>query len=399
MRRKVLAAAFWLAALAGGGAARAEDRTLDDAVADYRRGDTASALATLGRLAGAEPEAAYWIGAVYEKGGGVPQNLKTAARWYARAADAGFPAGEFRLGLLFDTGQGVTQDRANALKLYLAAAEHGHLAAMRAIGMAYESGNGVEKNPKAALSWYRRAADRGDNESFNRARRLALAMSSDSGLSPVDAAFAEFQRGNQMRALGTLLDAAEAGDAEAKAWLGYFYENGFAGPKDFAKAAKYYAESAAGGSLKGKTDYATALLFGVGIPHDSDAAHRLLNDAAAGGFAIAQFNLAFLEEQSAHGAPGPGLEAARRWYRSAGLLGYQPAWDELARMEGGGSTQPRPAASPTTSAAAPPVGRVTVVPLAPLPIAPRPAAAAGPMPAAPAAPPTSAPAETAPAAQ
>jgi TPR repeat protein len=344
-----MAAAFGLAALLGSAAPRADERSLDEAVADYRRGSYAAALAALGRLAESQPEAAYWIGAVYEKGEGVPQDLKTAARWYARAADRGVPAAEFRLGLLFDTGQGVAEDRGNALKLYLAAAEHGHLAAMRAIGMAYESGFGVEKNPKAAFSWYRRAADHGDNESFSRARRLALAMTSDSGMAPVDAAFAEFQRGNQMRALGALLNAAEAGDADAKAWLGFFYENGFAGAKDLARAAKYYAEAAAGGSLKGKTDYATALLYGIGTTRDRDAALRLLGEAAGAGFALAQFNLAFLEEQDAHGS-GPGLEAARRWYRSAGLLGYQPAWDEFARLADGRPPTPRP----RPAAAAPP---------------------------------------------
>ena len=362
MRRKAMAAALALAVLLGGAAARADEAGLDKAVADERRGDYASALAAFERLAGADPEAAYWVGALYEKGEGVPQDLAAAARWYARAADRGFPAAAFRLGLLLDTGQGVPQDRAGALRLYLAAAQKGHLAAMRAIGLAYESGNGVERNEKAAFSWYRRAADHGDNEAFNRARRLALAMTGDAGLSPVDTAFAEMQRGDQMRALGALLDAAEAGDAEAKAWLGYFYENGFAGPKDFAKAARYYQEAAAGGSAKGMTDYATALLYGPGVPHDPAAARRLLAAAAAAGFALAQFNLAYLEEQDAKGGEA-ALAAARRWYRSAGLLGYQPAWQELGRLLG--EPAPKPARPPAPqSPASQPLAAGTTPPAA-----------------------------------
>src|SRR5207237_767685 len=99
-----------------------------------------------------------------------------------------------------DPGLGVTANRAMALQLYLAAAKLGHLDAMRAIGMAYESGNGVERSIPNALSWYRRAADHGDNVSFNRARRLALAMNGDGGLSRFDAAFVDLQRAAQLRA-------------------------------------------------------------------------------------------------------------------------------------------------------------------------------------------------------
>ena len=324
------AVAGWLA---GAGMAQALDPNLDDALAIYRRGGYTEALTQLTAIAARhEPEADYWIGAIYEKGEGVPRSLATAARWYSQAADQGFAAAQFRLGLLYDAGKGVAADRATALRLYQAAARQGHLVAMRAVGMAYELGNGVEASPATAFSWYRRAADHGDPEAFNRARHLALTINSDVGLSPFDAAYAVFQRGNQMRAFGDLLDASEAGDAEAMAWLGNFHENGYVGPKDFAAALKYYAAAAAAGSLKGKTDYATALVYGVGTKPDRAKAIALLTEAAAGGFALAQYNLAFLLGQGGEGA-APDLAAARRWYRAAGLLGYDPAWDELKTLK------------------------------------------------------------------
>src|SRR5882724_4841826 len=240
MRTGVIVAGAVVVWLAASGMARALDPSLDDALSVYRRGGYAEALGQLSAIAARrDSEADYWIGAIYEKGEGVPRNLAAAARWYGVAADQGFAAAAFRLGLLYDAGKGVTANRAMALQLYQTAAKLGHLDAMRAIGMAYESGNGVERNLATALTWYRRAADHGDNNSFNRARRLALAMNGDGGLPRFDAAFVVFQHGEQIRALGELLDASEAGDAEAMAWLGNFYENGYAGPKDFTAALKY----------------------------------------------------------------------------------------------------------------------------------------------------------------
>jgi hypothetical protein len=333
MRRGFLIAAAVAGLLASSDLARALDPGLDDALAVYRRGGYAEALTKLSAIAARrDPEAEYWLGAIYEKGQGVPRDLAAAARWYGLASDQGFAAAAFRLGLLYDAGKGVTANRAMALQLYQAAAKLGHLDAMRAIGMAYESGNGVERSIPNALSWYRRAADHGDNDSFNRARRLALAMNGEGGLPAFDAAFVAFQRGEQIRALGDLLDASEAGDAEAMAWLGNFYENGYAGPKDFASALKYYAAASAAGSLKGKTDYATALVYGVGTKPDRAKAVALLTEAAGRGFALAQYNLAFLMKQGGGDGATPDPAAARHWYRAAGLLGYAPAWDELQRL-------------------------------------------------------------------
>jgi TPR repeat protein len=332
MRTGVIVAGAVVVWLAASAMARALDPSLDDALSVYRRGGYAEALNQLSAIAARrDAEADYWIGAIYEKGEGVPRNLAAAARWYGVAANQGFAAAAFRLGLLYDAGRGVTANRATALQLYQAAAKLGHLGAMRAIGMAYEGGNGVERNLATALAWYHRAADHGDAEAFTRARRLALAFQNEYGLPPFDAAFMVFQRGDQIRALGHLLDASEAGDAEAMAWLGNFYENGYAGPKDFSAALKYYAAAAAAGSLKGKTDYATALIYGVGTKPDRAKALALLTEAAGSGFALAQYNLAFLVGQGGDGLP-PDPAAARRWYRAAGLLGYEPAWDELKKL-------------------------------------------------------------------
>ena len=60
---------------------------------------------------------------MYEAGWGV-QDYAEAARWYRKAADQGYAAGQWRLGLLYQQGYGVQQDYLQAhMWLNLAAAQ------------------------------------------------------------------------------------------------------------------------------------------------------------------------------------------------------------------------------------------------------------------------------------
>ena len=47
---------------------------------------------------------------MYGKGQGVPQDYKTAVKWYTLAAEQGFPLAQCNLGLRYPRGQGVIQD-------------------------------------------------------------------------------------------------------------------------------------------------------------------------------------------------------------------------------------------------------------------------------------------------
>jgi uncharacterized protein len=57
-----------------------------------------------------DPRAQTYIGVMYLRGRGVPQNLLVAAYWLHLAAGAGFPEAQYFLGLMYDKGQGVPQD-------------------------------------------------------------------------------------------------------------------------------------------------------------------------------------------------------------------------------------------------------------------------------------------------
>jgi TPR repeat protein len=70
------------------------------------------------------PIAQTYIGYMYQRGLGVPQDYGVAADWLNQAAQQGEPTAQFFLGLLFDKGFGVPQDWVQAeVWLNLAAAQ------------------------------------------------------------------------------------------------------------------------------------------------------------------------------------------------------------------------------------------------------------------------------------
>ncbi len=57
-----------------------------------------------------DPRAQTYIGVMYLRGQGVPQNFLAAAYWLHLAASTGLPEAQYFLGLMYDKGQGVVQD-------------------------------------------------------------------------------------------------------------------------------------------------------------------------------------------------------------------------------------------------------------------------------------------------
>lgn len=59
---------------------------------------------------GGDPAAQTYLGEMYYRGQGVPQNFGVAAYWLRWASQAGVPTAQYFLGLMYDKGQGVPQD-------------------------------------------------------------------------------------------------------------------------------------------------------------------------------------------------------------------------------------------------------------------------------------------------
>ena len=202
-------------------------QTFEEAAAAYERGDFSTAFQGF-RIYAEQGEAVAQriLGAMYDKGEGVPQDHAEAARWYRRAAEQGDAAAQNNLGAMYDKGEGVPQDHAEAVRWYRRAAEQGEAVAQANLGGMYDKGEGVPQDYAEAARWYRRAA-----EQDHARAQVNLGLMYDKG---------EGVPQNYAEALRWYRRAAEQGDARAQVNVGLMYEDGAGVPKDFVLAHKWY---------------------------------------------------------------------------------------------------------------------------------------------------------------
>ena len=97
--------------------------------------------------------AQYNLGLMYEKGKGVPQDDKEAARLWILAAEQGYVDAQYNLGVMYNNGNGVPQDYEEAVRWYQLAAEQGDAKAQGNLGAMYAFGKGVIKDYVYAHMW------------------------------------------------------------------------------------------------------------------------------------------------------------------------------------------------------------------------------------------------------
>jgi Caspase domain/Sel1 repeat len=115
------------------------------------------------------------IGTMYELGGeGVPKDIRIAAQWHLKAAEAGNSASMQSIGLDYMVGDGVPKDYAKAAYWLEKGAEAGQPMAMGAVGVLYGYGRGVPKDLGKAAYWLRKAAATGDAVAKEQLQKLGL---------------------------------------------------------------------------------------------------------------------------------------------------------------------------------------------------------------------------------
>jgi TPR repeat protein len=123
------------------------------------------ALAACEREAGQGGTAAQrTLGTMYERGLATEASPAEAARWYAKAAEAGDRIAQYRLGVLLRNGKGVKRDEKAAVKWFQRSADQGEADAMLALAQAYDRGQGVKRSRTTAAGWYLKAAEQGKAE-------------------------------------------------------------------------------------------------------------------------------------------------------------------------------------------------------------------------------------------
>jgi TPR repeat protein len=122
-----------------------------------------------------DPEAQFYLGVMYAKGRGVPQDYQESVHWYQHAAEQGFPKAMSNLAAMYSKGKGVPKDYAQAIRWYQRAAEEQLPEAQYNLGVMYKEGQGVARDLVRAHMWFNLAAGRGHEDAY-RARVLVARM-------------------------------------------------------------------------------------------------------------------------------------------------------------------------------------------------------------------------------
>mgnify|MGYP001217690975 CR=1 FL=1 len=107
-------------------------------------------------------EAQFYLAFMYANGNEVPQNDKTAVKWWTKAAEQGLAEAQYNLGLMYAKGRVVPQNYKTAVKWYTKAAEQGYAEAQFKLGVKYANGKGVRSSNVKAYMWWNLAAFNGN---------------------------------------------------------------------------------------------------------------------------------------------------------------------------------------------------------------------------------------------
>lgn len=249
------------------------------------------------------------VGLSYQYGKGVAQDYAQAAYWYQQAANQGYADAQQNLGYCYKHGYGLTRDNAQATYWYRKAAEQGNIYAQYNLGNCYAKGEGVAKDYAQAVYWLRKAADQGDEDAK---RNLAKAEQ-----------LLQEQQSAKQGYYQQYIAAAQQGDAEAQALIGYCYYAGEGVAQDYAQAVSWYRKAANKGSLLAQFNLAICYANGEGVAQDYNQATYWYRKAAEQGDAASQINLGILYS-SGQGVAQDYAQAAY-WFRKAAEQGNAKA--------------------------------------------------------------------------
>lgn len=109
-------------------------------------------------------EAQFYMGLMYLRGLGLPQDYGKAIGWFRKSAAQGEVGSEVNIGVMYENGFGVEKDDRKALDFYRKAAEAGSATAQYNVGAMYLYGRGTAPDRTEALKWFGKAAEQGSDE-------------------------------------------------------------------------------------------------------------------------------------------------------------------------------------------------------------------------------------------
>jgi len=119
------------------------------------------------------------LGAMFEFGQGIEEDLTEALKWYKLAAAKNNLDAQYQLAQIYRYRRNFSQDFAEAARWYKLAAEQGHADSQFNIGMMYWDGKGVLQDYLLAYMWLHLSAVNGNKNALEKCELIAHEMTID----------------------------------------------------------------------------------------------------------------------------------------------------------------------------------------------------------------------------
>lgn len=287
-----------------------------------------------------------------------PHHLEMAVYWFMKSAEAGNPRAKVQIGLLYWDGLGLEQNDAEAFRWFKEGADEGAWSGLRNLALCYFDGRGCKKDLKKAFDLVYKAAKQ---KPINLEQKEILANSK-----AILGNYYYYGWGvekNVSTAIELWNSAAEAGDGDALAQMGWLFHEGKHVRQDYEKAFEFYSKavkkenpsaqnnladlyvdglgvtknyseayrlyflSALQTNIIAYTNLGLCYAFGRGVKQDYSEALKWYYKGAQAGDAAAQYNLAELYRTGA--GVEKNLNLAREWYQSAADQGCEKSKEAL----------------------------------------------------------------------
>lgn len=300
-------------------------------------------------------KAQFALAEMYLDAKGVAQNSAEAAKWYRRAADAGYASAQAAMGLMSLTkAVGLARDDESAvafccdeskskkderLAMVFSAieklqvkdtaalreatqwlqkgAQQGEASAQLLYGYMALSGIGMEKNLAEGVKWVQLAAT---EDPTAQTLMGTLYLHGGAGVEK-----------NANEGVRRLKEAAEKGVPQAMTTLGEVYQSGNGVVQDYAEAARWLRKAVEHNDPKAKALLGLQYLQGFGVARDEAQGFALMRQAAEAGDATGQFGLA-ISFISGKGI-APNRDEAIKWLQAAARQGVAEA-QQMLQKEG-----------------------------------------------------------------
>ena len=284
-----------------------------------------------GRAVLGDNDAQFDLGQIHQFGVGMNEDVAGAIKYYEEAAAQQDLRAEYYLGLLYLEGHGVTADYPKAIDLLRDAAFKGNDEAQFALATIYEQGyrNGegaevIKADHEQAVAMYYLSSASGygpaqyrlaemlvhekqaDLSMQARQKRNQLikqlyeeAFSAGVGKAALPLAFfyaMEKDKNKQAQALTLATNEAHSGNAEAALLLGILSDRGIGLPENQEEALGWYQKA----PQNPVTNFILGTYYGqgIGVSEDKEKGKAMLQQAADGGFAYANLNLAIMHQKA-----------------------------------------------------------------------------------------------------